>query len=65
MASSSKANDGHRAATITLSGRASTASSPTMAAASARVVDGFSASRSDANTTAVLARAASMVSMPV
>jgi len=50
---------------ITLSGRASMASRPAPAAARARADDGFSAKRSDANTTVVLARAASIVSMPV
>jgi hypothetical protein len=50
---------------ITLSGRASMASKPAPAATRARADDGFSAKRSDAYTTAVLASAASMVSMPV
>ena len=64
-ASSKRASSGQRTAMMTLSGRASMASKPTTAVARARARDRFSASRSDANTTAVLASAASMVSMPV
>ena len=64
-ASSHRASKGQSAAMITLSGRASMASKPAPAATRARADDGFSAKRSDAYTTAVLASAASMVSMPV